>query len=286
MLVVSLAIREQNNKNAQAVQHLWLEPKNLPIILYEGIPTLTDNPNNYAPAFWVQQSHFFNTDFATDPDFETFFVNQQLADQLYCSTVLGEEFRYGLTAGVIPGGYDADRIEDHNFVFSPEAVTAWGDLETMAQFYAEQSPPDCNPRYRYGLVRVSSLLPNWIPTDAGLVDHLFLMFGLVESIDPLFFLQRLPGQPDADSDGIADEYDNCPDVFNPGQADENGDGVGDVCEPIPGDLNGDGVVGVADLLILLSSWGPCKDCGDCSADIDGNCVVGVSDLLILLANWG
>lgn len=54
----------------------------------------------------------------------------------------------------------------------------------------------------------------------------------------------------------------------------------------PGDLNGDGVVGVADLLILLVNWGPCADCNDCPADLGGDCTVGVSDLLILLANWG
>ena len=53
-----------------------------------------------------------------------------------------------------------------------------------------------------------------------------------------------------------------------------------------GDLDGDGTVGASDLLILLASWGPCGDCGDCIADLDGNCTVGASDLLILLANWG
>ncbi len=53
-----------------------------------------------------------------------------------------------------------------------------------------------------------------------------------------------------------------------------------------GDLDGDGIVGVSDLLILLASWGPCADCGDCPADLDGNCTVGVIDLLVLLANWG
>ncbi|MEE9130220.1 MAG: sialidase family protein, partial [Phycisphaerales bacterium] len=44
--------------------------------------------------------------------------------------------------------------------------------------------------------------------------------------------------------------------------------------PNDGDLNGDGVVGAADLLILLVSWGPCADCDDCIADIDGDCSVG------------
>ncbi len=35
--------------------------------------------------------------------------------------------------------------------------------------------------------------------------------------------------PDSDGDGILDPDDNCPDVFNPGQRDSNGDGIGDAC---------------------------------------------------------
>ena len=60
-----------------------------------------------------------------------------------------------------------------------------------------------------------------------------------------------------------------------------------VCdEPVFGDLDGDGQVGVSDLLILLADWGLCDDCNDCPADLDGNCNVGIADLLLLLANWG
>ncbi len=54
----------------------------------------------------------------------------------------------------------------------------------------------------------------------------------------------------------------------------------------PGDLDGDGHVGVKDLLILLGDWGPCPPKGDCPADLDGDGSVGVKDLLILLGNWG
>ena len=39
---------------------------------------------------------------------------------------------------------------------------------------------------------------------------------------------------DTDGDGIADIRDNCPNDFNPAQADTNQNGVGNVCEPPPG----------------------------------------------------
>jgi hypothetical protein len=63
--------------------------------------------------------------------------------------------------------------------------------------------------------------------------------------------------------------------------------AGDI-EPTPGDLDGDGMVGITDLLLLLAAWGPCPDpCPpSCAADFDGDCAVGIIDLLVLLANWG
>ncbi|MHC4825715.1 MAG: M12 family metallo-peptidase [Planctomycetota bacterium] len=66
--------------------------------------------------------------------------------------------------------------------------------------------------------------------------------------------------------------------------DLNGNDVPDECD-IPGDLDGDGAVGVTDFLLLLAAWGPCADCGACPADLDGDCDVAISDFLILLANW-
>jgi hypothetical protein len=254
MLVVSLALREPENERAQAVAPLWLDPANVPTISYRSIPTLTDNPGAFAPAFWVQQQHFFNVDFATNAGFETFFRNQQQADALYCAADLWQPYRYGLTAGVSPSGYTVDRIHNHNNVFAPEAVVGWGDLYTMLEFAADQ-PPSSDPRFRYGLTRVSSTNPDWIPYDAGLVDHLFLMFGLVESSDPLFFKRRLPFQTDDDGDGIADAYDNCPGLWNPRQEDADGDGVGDACDcgtPFA-DADNDGDVDLAD----FAMWQRC-----------------------------
>ena len=53
-----------------------------------------------------------------------------------------------------------------------------------------------------------------------------------------------------------------------------------------GDIDIDCAVGLADLEILLNSWGPCPDCVNCLADLDGDCRVAVPDLLTLLGNWG
>ena len=58
--------------------------------------------------------------------------------------------------------------------------------------------------------------------------------------------------------------------------------TGELDANLPGDVNGDGVVDVEDLLQLLAAWGACKGCPE---DLDGNGAVDVDDLLILLANW-
>ena len=47
---------------------------------------------------------------------------------------------------------------------------------------------------------------------------------------------------DADNDGVVDSEDNCPNLFNPDQADSDGDGIGDVCDEAgPTDSDNDGI---------------------------------------------
>ena len=46
-------------------------------------------------------------------------------------------------------------------------------------------------------------------------------------LDRVFVLEL---ESDQDGDGVEDGIDNCPEVFNPDQADTDGDGIGDVCE--------------------------------------------------------
>jgi len=54
---------------------------------------------------------------------------------------------------------------------------------------------------------------------------------------------------------------------------------------VVGDVNGDGIVDVLDLLQIILEWGPCPPV-DCSSDADGNGVVDIEDLLVVLSAWG
>jgi hypothetical protein len=88
----------------------------------------------------------------------------------------------------------------------------------------------------------------------------------------------------------------CPNVWNPvcgcdgvtygnscyaAMAGVNIDHPGPCPGDCPEDLNGDGLVNTADLLILLGNWGQAG-----IGDIDGSGTVNAADLLILLAAWG
>jgi hypothetical protein len=51
----------------------------------------------------------------------------------------------------------------------------------------------------------------------------------------------------------------------------------------PADVNGDGTVGVNDLLEVVAQWG---ECSGCSADVNNTGQVNIDDLLIVIGSWG
>ena len=56
--------------------------------------------------------------------------------------------------------------------------------------------------------------------------------------------------------------------------------VGEIATP--GDVNGDGVVGVADVLAIIAAWGSCDGC---SEDLNYDGFVNVTDLLEVIGFW-
>jgi hypothetical protein len=52
------------------------------------------------------------------------------------------------------------------------------------------------------------------------------------------------------------------------------------------DLDGDGLVGVNDLLLVVLGWGPCpEDCASCPADATADGEVNADDLLLVILGW-
>jgi hypothetical protein len=82
---------------------------------------------------------------------------------------------------------------------------------------------------------------------------------------------------DCNLNGVPDECD----IASGTSGDINENGIPDDCECAE-DLNGDGVVGVDDLLLVIGYWGTAGPLGDLNADN----TVGVADLLILISRWG
>ncbi|MDP6158600.1 MAG: hypothetical protein QF534_07150, partial [Phycisphaerales bacterium] len=92
-----------------------------------------------------------------------------------------------------------------------------------------------------------------------LIDH--FEFGAQEP--DISYGRLIDGGPDLDYLSTA----------TPGESNEGAD-------PCSGDLDGDGTVGVDDLLSLIAVW------GTPDGDIDGDGTTGVDDLLLLISLWG
>jgi len=89
-------------------------------------------------------------------------------------------------------------------------------------------------------------------------------------------------QNDCNGNSIPDDCD----VANGTSPDDNGNGVPDECDE-QADFDGDGVVGITDLLFLLGVWGDCPaPPTECPADLNDDGVVGINDFLLLLGRWG
>ncbi|MCC7292635.1 MAG: thrombospondin type 3 repeat-containing protein [Phycisphaerales bacterium] len=97
---------------------------------------------------------------------------------------------------------------------------------------------DCNVRTEIISLNLSSANYNVGGTNYFLVTNLnnclgFCPTGALGNAYARVHVGRPLDESDGDGDGILGCVDNCPDAYNPGQEDSDGDGTGDVCDDTP-----------------------------------------------------
>ena len=145
-----------------------------------------------------------------------------------------------------------------------EAIIAGAPLDTTAGDYAGSvllidSVLDCD----------EDTVPDFIATAVPWVDDC--------DINGVPDVCELTPETDCDDSGALDTCE----IADGTLIDSNGDGIPDTCQ-CPADFNGDGDVGVFEILYIVAFWGEYDPVGD----IDGDGAIDTDDLLAVIGSFG
>ena len=137
----------------------------------------------------------------------------------------------------------------------------------------EALDPTLTGAFPFGLLRINNgatvdLVDNYLNNpDDGIAEVIYTELLVVEAGATLRTNGYIIYTSNFENSGLVDNLDDII-IIDP---------------PTPGDINGDGLVNIADLLILIGDWGACPN--GCGGDIDGDGFANIADLLIVIANW-
>ncbi len=212
--------------------------------------------------------------------------NDNVLDQrLYYSVSFQSDPDFGMYIFTLPAGWDAGDVPALPWVLAPVyadrfqlGLTSGDDIDALEVFdVGVEGVFDAGDAILLSLADGSTSLNPPFMYRNGTPECPFAPVGT--SSDVFLVYKDAGGTPHLDRLALRDEIG----------WDGNNHGDLDALEvvvetaTISFDINGDGTVGIGDLLILLGAWGGCPS--PCPADFDGNGSVGIGDLLALLANW-
>ncbi len=149
MIVAWLAMNQESD-NPSVATELWnnhyANPSSLLTKDYNGIPVLTDNPDNFLSSFVVQFPFYLCHYFTTNSSYLQFFENARQADSLWwANEQIGDFFHWGLGAGSsnLSGGYHPDAINNNaTHIYSPHIISGFlpsnpNDTISLLELYKE-----------------------------------------------------------------------------------------------------------------------------------------------------
>ncbi|MDP7069834.1 MAG: hypothetical protein QF561_00620 [Phycisphaerales bacterium] len=173
----------------------------------------------------------------------------------------GWDLRFGNTNGFSETQFlgRLDNIRIWNEPLGVDAIRHWMVTDITPEMAVDLPTLGGSWSFEAGMTDATGVNNGWLDGGAAIVE------------DNLVFV-------DCNENGVPDDAD----IGGGGSSDINLNGIPDECECLADFMNDDGVVGVDELLFIISAWGTDNQI----ADLDGDGWVDVHDLLAVLDAWG